>query len=100
MPKYSYTVINQEGQKLTGTINAESEKLAQENLSKLGFPVLDITQIPEEKAAELTSESQKFEFQAIDQNDSKVLGSIGAEDKYAAFKRLITEYHFAVEYLY
>lgn len=100
MPKYSYTVINQEGQKLTGTINAESEKLAQEGLSKLGFPVLDITEIPEEKAQALTSESQKFEFQAVDQNGRKVVGSIGAEDKYAAFKRLITEYHFAVEHLY
>lgn len=100
MPKYSYTVINQEGQKLTGTIAADTEKLAQENLSKLGFPILDITEIPEEKVEELTSESQKFEFHAVDQNGRKVVGSIGAEDKYAAFKRLITEYHFAVEFLY
>ncbi len=100
MPKYSYTVINQEGQKLTGTIAADTEKLAQENLSKLGFPILDITEIPEEKVEELTSESQKFEFHAMDQNGRKVIGSIGAEDKYAAFKRLITEYHFAVEFLY
>ncbi len=100
MPKYSYTVINQEGQKLTGTIAADTEKLAKENLSKLGFPILDITEIPEEKVAELTSESQKFEFHAVDQNGRKVVGSIGAEDKYAAFKRLITEYHFAVEFLY
>lgn len=100
MPKYSYTVINQEGQKLTGTINAQSEKLAQEDLSKLGFPVLDITEIPEEKLAGLNGESQKFEFQAVDQNGRKVVGSIGAEDKYAAFKRLISEYHFAVEHLY
>lgn len=100
MPKYSYTVINQEGQKLTGTIAADTEKLAQENLSKLGFPILDITEIPEEKVEELTSESEKFEFHAVDQNGRKVVGSIGAEDKYAAFKRLITEYHFAVEFLY
>ncbi len=100
MPKYSYTVINQEGQKLTGTIAADTEKLAQENLSRLGFPILDITEIPEEKVEELTSESEKFDFHAIDQNGRKVVGSIGAEDKYAAFKRLITEYHFAVEFLY
>ncbi|MCX6733935.1 MAG: hypothetical protein NTX63_03915 [Candidatus Peregrinibacteria bacterium] len=100
MPKYSYTVINQEGQKLTGTIAADTEKLAQENLSKLGFPILDITEIPEEKVAELTQESEKFEFHAVDQNGRKVVGSIAAEDKYSAFKRLITEYHFAVEFLY
>lgn len=103
MPKYSYTVINQEGQKLIGTINADSEKLAQENLSKLGFPILDINEMVEHKEVEASDEpieeAPKFEFQAVDQNGRKVAGSIGAEDKYSAFKRLITEYHFAVEFL-
>lgn len=100
MPKYSYTVINQEGQKLTGTIEADSEKAAQENLSKLGFPILDITEISVEKLEELSEQTEKFEFQAVDQNGKKVVGTIGASDKHAAFKRLITEYHFAVEFLY
>ncbi len=100
MPKYSYTVINQEGQKLTGTVEADSEALARDSLNKLGFPILDVTQVNEEAAEQIIGKSLKFEFQAVDSNARKVIGTIAAEDKYGAFKRLINEYHFAVEYLY
>ena len=100
MPKYSYTVINQEGQKLTGTVEADSEAFARDSLNKLGFPILDVTQVNEEAAEQIIGKSLKFEFQAVDQNARKVVGTIAAEDKYAAFKRLVNEYHFAVEYLY
>lgn len=100
MPKYSYTVINQEGQKLTGTIESDSETVARQSLNKLGFPILDITPVNEEVAEEIMGKSLKFEFQAVDQNGRKVVGTIAAEDKYPAFKRLINEYHFAVEYMY
>lgn len=100
MPKYSYTVINQEGQKLTGTVEANSEVLARESLNKLGFPILDINQVNEETAEKILGKSLKFEFQAVDQNGRRVIGTIAGEDKYSAFKRLVTEYHFAVEYIY
>lgn len=100
MPKYSYTVINQEDQKLTGTIEADSEVLARESLNKLGFPILDITEVNEEIAEQIMGRSMKFEFQAVDQNGRRVIGTIASEDKYAAFKRLVAEYHFAVEYIY
>jgi succinate dehydrogenase hydrophobic anchor subunit len=100
MPKYSYTVINQEGQKLTGTIEAESEKAAHDSLSKLGFPILNITLLTQDTSELSESTSQKFEFQAVDQNSRKVTGSIAAGDIMSAFKRLINEYHFAVEQLY
>lgn len=100
MPKYSYTVINQEGQKLTGTVEADSETLARDSLNKLGFPILDVTQVNEEAAEQIIGKSLKFEFQAVDSNARKVVGTIAAEDKYGAFRRLVNEYHFAVEYLY
>lgn len=100
MPKYSYTVINQEGQKLTGTIESDSETVARQSLNKLGFPILDITLVNEEVAEEIMGKSLKFEFQAVDQNGRKVIGTIAGEDKYSAFKRLVNEYHFAVEYMY
>ena len=100
MPKYSYTVINQEGQKLTGTIESDSESVARQSLNKLGFPILDITLVNEEAAEEIMGKSLKFEFQAVDQNGRKVVGTIAAEDKYPAFKRLVNEYHFAVEYMH
>ncbi|MBP7898634.1 hypothetical protein KAZ92_01655 [Candidatus Gracilibacteria bacterium] len=100
MPKFSYTVINQEDQKLTGTIEADSETLAREALNKLGFPILDITQVNEEIAEQIMGKSRKFEFQAVDQNGRRVIGTIASEDKYMAFRRLVTEYHFAVEYIY
>lgn len=100
MPKYSYTVINQEGQKLTGTVEADSEALARESLNKLNFPIIDMTLVNEEAAEEIMGKSSKFEFQAIDQNGRRVVGTIAGEDKYTVFKRLVTEYHFAVEYVY
>ncbi len=100
MPKYSYTVINQEGQKLTGTIEAANETAARESLNKLEFPILDITEISQDSSVKTEEKSQKFEFQAVDQNGRKVVGTIAGEDQFSAFKRLVNEYHFAVEYIY
>lgn len=103
MPTYAYTVVNQEGKKLTGTIEAVNEAGARDELNKLGFPVLDVVELKSETAAESTTEDSgttpKFEFSAVDQNGRKVVGTIAGADKYAAFKRLVGEYRFAVETL-
>lgn len=104
MPTYAYTVVNQEGKKLTGTIEAANEAGARDELNKLGFPVLDVAEIKSETTTENatpedTSTVPKFEFSAVDQNGRKVVGTIAGADKYAAFKRLVGEYRFAVETL-
>lgn len=95
--KFSYTVVNKEGRKLTGTIDAENEGGARDELNKLGFPVIDMMQVNEETAAEILGKTKKFEFEAIDQTGRRILGTISAEDRGSAFKRLVEEYHFTVE---
>lgn len=95
--QFSYTVINREGKKLTGTIDADNETLAREELNKLGFPVINMTAVTDETAEEILGKTTKFEFEAIDQNGRKIIGTISGEDRYEAFRRLIIEYHFTVE---
>lgn len=95
--KFSYTIVNKEGKKLTGTIDSENEGGARDELNKLGFPVIDMMQINEETADEILGKTKKFEFEAIDQTGRRILGTVSAEDRYPAFKRLVGEYHFTVE---
>lgn len=101
MPKYRYNVINQENKSLSGTINAPDEQGARNELNQLGFSVIDMAEIPENEAAvgEEGPVLPTFEFGGIDKSQKKVVGTIQAEDRYNAFKRLMTEYAFEVEYL-
>ncbi len=101
MPKYSYNVINEENKALSGTISAPDEQSARAELNQLGFSVIGIIEISENE----TSGAQEgpvlptFEFSAIDKSQKHVVGTIQAEDRYSAYKRLISEYAFEVEYL-
>lgn len=100
MPKYRYTVVNPQNKELTGTIGAPNEKNAREELNQLGFSILNIQEINENEVATTgTKELPKFEFGATDKNGKNVIGSIQAEDRYNAYKRLIKEYLFEIEYL-
>lgn len=100
MPKYRYTVVNKENKQLSGTIGAPDEKNAREELNQLGFSILELGEISGE--TETPAEGKplpKFEFAAIDKNMKRVVGTIQAQDRYSAYKRLIAEYQFEVEYL-
>lgn len=100
MPKYQYNVINQENKALSGTISAPDEQSARAELNQLGFSVIGMVEIPE--TAEQAQEGPSmpvFEFAGIDKTLKRVVGTIQAEDRYNAFKRLVTEYAFEVEYL-
>ncbi|KKR05380.1 MAG: hypothetical protein UT33_C0011G0091 [Candidatus Peregrinibacteria bacterium GW2011_GWC2_39_14] len=99
MQKFSYTVINQEGNQLDGIIEAENENSAREKLNKMEFSVLDITPISDLEEKKIIGKIVKYEFEAVDQNNKKVKGTIEAKDKYSAFKKLNQEYHLAVETL-
>jgi len=101
MPRYRYNVINPENKALTGTISAPDEQSARAELNQLGFSIISISPATEEDAAPTAEEKQmaKFDFAAIDKNQKRVIGTIQAEDRYSAFKRLIKEYLFEVEYL-
>ncbi|MFC1615582.1 hypothetical protein ACFL21_00430 [Patescibacteria group bacterium] len=96
MPKYVYTVANQEGKKLSGTVVAPDEEAARKELNNLGFSVLAIKEAPTEAAAETKTKGKKFIFEAIDKNSKLVTGTIVSEDVQKAFSKLMTEYSLTV----
>jgi succinate dehydrogenase/fumarate reductase cytochrome b subunit len=98
MPKYKYIVINQENKQLQGTIGAPDDTAARKELNELGFSVVSMTTMAAEELA-AANEMPVFEFAAIDKNQKRVVGTIQAEDRVAAFKRLVSEYAFDVEYV-
>lgn len=101
MPKYKYIVVTEENQQLSGIIGAPDEKSARKELNQLGFSIVSMeeTTAEEKPSAAAAGELAVFEFGAIDKNQKKIAGTIQAEDRYAAFKRLVAEYNFEVEYV-
>lgn len=93
MPKYKYTTINQNNQQLNGTISTPDEKIAREELRKIGLTIVSLEKISEESTM---SNINRFEFEAIDKDNKKIIGSIPANDEYEAYKRLKEEYRFNV----
>jgi len=98
MPKFRYTVINPDNKQLQGTISAPDESSARGELNELGFSIVSIDEIAEWEAA-AEAEIPTFEFASTDKNQKRVVGTIQAENDYAAFSRLITEYALEVEYV-
>ncbi len=98
MPKFRYTVVNNSNQQLQGTISSPDEASARKELGELEFSIVSIEEIPENEA---TSESTLpvFEFAGLDKNQKRVAGTIQAEDEYNAYKRLLEEYEFEIEYV-
>jgi hypothetical protein len=100
MPKYKYLVINQENKQLQGTIGAPDVQTARQELNELGFSIVSINEIQDEQTTSENAENIiTFEFAAIDKNQKRVVGTIQAADRYSAFKRLVFEYAFEVEYI-
>lgn len=99
MPKYHYTVVNPSNQQLQGTIVSPDETSARKELNELGFSIVAIEEIPEGAEAAVEGELPLFEFAGLDKNQKRVAGTIQAEDEYAAYKRLVQEYEFEVEYV-
>ncbi len=96
MPKFKYIVVNKENRQLSGVVDAPNLDTAQEDLKELGFSIVSI-----EEAEQTTQEEvgQKFEFSGIDNQKKKIVGTIVSEDRYSAFKRLISEYELDVRYI-
>ncbi len=108
MPQFQYTAVNNAGKKLNGVIGAADENEARKQLNTFGISVLGINKTKElagasPKTTEPTTvggaELDTFEFEAFDKNSRKVLGSIPADNRYKAFKRLMDEYKFEVSYV-
>lgn len=99
MPKYRYTVVNKDNKQLQGSISAPDEEGARGELNELGFSIIAMEEIAEEEKAAPEVEIPTFEFAAVDKNQKRVVGTIQSEDRYTAYKRLITEYALEVEYV-
>lgn len=100
MPIFRYTVANKEGKKLSGTVETESEVSARSELNNLGFSILELSQLQEQKTsepvAETTETAKKFVFEAVDKNAKLITGTIPSLNEEEAFKRLQTEYSLTV----
>ncbi|MBU1445874.1 hypothetical protein KKD70_01265 [Patescibacteria group bacterium] len=95
MPKFSYIVVNKEDQQLDGVVEAPDAKTAREDLKELGFSVVSL----EEKTENLNEDGVAFEFNGLDKHNRNVTGTIKSENKYDAFKRLVSEYELDIAYL-
>ncbi len=104
--KFKYIVITEENKQLYGTIGATDEGSARKELNELGFSIVSIEEIAETPTEETTPEEASdqpvitFEFLSLDKNNRHIKGTIQAADKLSAYKRLIEEYEFEVQYLY
>lgn len=105
MAQFQYTAVNSSGKKLSGVIGAASEDDARKQLNTFGISILEIKKTAEtgdkspSQEPATSSELPKYEFEAIDKNGRKVLGTIPASNRYKAFKRLRDEYEFEVSYV-
>ncbi|MBU1019554.1 MAG: hypothetical protein ABII07_04300 [Patescibacteria group bacterium] len=127
MPQYKYTAVTQDNQKMTGSLSANSENEARQELNELKLAILSIEEVssnqestttpsphpittqqqPEEKKpipepkqkSQPTNLLKKFEFEGIDKTGRKIVGTIPANDKISALERLAQEYQFDINYL-
>ena len=94
MAIFKYTVANQEGKKLSGTVEAPDETTARTELNNLSFSILSLQETQELPA--IDSSLSKFAFEAIDKNAKLVSGTIPAKDETEALAKLKTEYNLNV----
>lgn len=94
MPIFKYTVANKEGKKLSGTVEAPSEKIARIELNNLGFSILLLQET--ETLPPLDESFKKFVFEATDKNSKLISGTIPSKDKDEAYQKLTKEYDLLV----
>ncbi len=105
--RYHYIALSQDSRELSGIIEAADEPQARVKLNELGMSVVSLTVVNEDvplvakNAGEPGTKvaSPLFEFEAFDQNNKKVVGTIAAQDDLRAFTRLLNEYRLSVYYI-
>lgn len=101
--KFSYIALNEDRQKLTGILSAESESEARKKLHTLGLSIISLEIAPEDAADTIDMEKRaqkqniaSFVFHVRDKRGNETHGIIDAVDKKTAYYRLISEYNFQV----
>ncbi len=93
MPAYHYVALNQEQKELSGVIEAPDELQARKKLNDLHVSVVSLNAVESFSRDPKTLAGKKtFEFEAIDKNAKKVVGTIVAETPLKAYGRLFEEY--------
>lgn len=95
MPRFSYTAINAENQKLAGSIEATNETEARGKLNNFGLAIINIKELSEKETSEL-SKQKKIKFKAQDTNGKNIIGTIAADSELEAYKKLKNEYNFNI----
>ena len=95
MTLFKYTVANNDGKKLNGSIDAIDEQAARLELNNLGFSILEISKT-EKPHTELAKDHIIFEFEALDKAGKNVTGSIPGKTKEEVLKRLKKEYELRI----
>lgn len=93
MPAYHYIALNQQQKELSGIIEAPDEASARKKLNEINLSVVSLNAARDAAHAESKT---KFEFEALDKNNKKVVGTIAADDIIKAYARLFEEYQLNV----
>lgn len=96
MALFSYTALNPENKKLMGAIEADSEMQARENLNRLNFSIIELQLLKEPPKI---IQGIKFNFEALDKNQKKIIGTIDAQNDLTAYIRLAEEYNLQITLL-
>lgn len=99
MKNYKYTVVNENNQKLSGFIEANSKKQAKEKLAELSFSIISLELSKEAIVNDVSKSIIKYEFEGFDQKLKKVHGTIKAPDESIALNRLKNEYNLEISTL-
>lgn len=102
MPAYHYISLSQDHKELSGIIEAPDETAARKKLGELNLSVISLNEIQKTAQTENAPQTQgktTFEFEALDKNSKKIVGTIVAEDIIKAYARLFEEYQLNIIYL-
>lgn len=95
MPRFKYTAINTENQKLSGSIDAVDEVEARAKLNNFGISIIDMRQLNEAEIQALAAE-HTLQFHAQDTNGKNVIGTIASDSEIEAYTKLKDEYQLTV----
>ncbi len=99
MRKYFFQAVTQEGKQISGFVSAPSLDEARDKLKAGGLSILTLEEPKEDLTGKLVAGLKSFEFEATNSARKKIRGTIEAEDRYAAYKKLRLEYELEVDYI-
>ncbi len=94
MAIFKYTVANQQGKNLIGTIEAPDENTARNELNQLNFSIVSLEETNE--TPQIDDNLKHFLFEAIDKKSNPVSGSVPSKTIEEAKEKLKNEYNLKI----